>query len=85
MTQKKLTKLKYIFLILMDNLIPEQGPREKYDEERHPLVHYFSNLALNFTSEDITQIKDLLMSIELSTTVMEENLSIINQTLKNSK
>ena len=77
-TQIGLSKLKYIFLLLLEDILPKQSHYEKYGQDRHPLVRRFQELSINNSSDQTKEIKDLILAFDLGTTIIEHQQSIVN-------
>lgn len=92
--QTGLSKMKYIFLILLDDILPKQSHTEKYGKARHPLVRTFQELSINKNettensenneSSTNQNVKDLVLAFDLGTTIIEHQQSMMNgKKLKN--
>ena len=77
-TQIKLSKLKYIFMLLLEDILPKQSHYEKYGQDRHPLVRRFQELSINNQIDQTLLIKDLILAFDLGTTIIEHQQSIAN-------
>lgn len=76
--QGQLAKLKYMFMVLLEDILPKQSHSEKYGADRHPLVQTFQKLSIN-KHEDVTvNLKDLILAFDLGTTIIEHQQAVIN-------
>lgn len=77
--QRSLTKLKYLFLVLLEDILPQQGHTEKYGDERHPLVRYFHNCVEGeITEEVVHEVTELILAFDFGTTLIEHQLHLIS-------
>ncbi|CAI2375501.1 unnamed protein product [Moneuplotes crassus] len=84
--QRSLTKLKYLFLVLLEDILPQQGHTEKYGEDRHPLVRYFHNCVEGeITEEVVHEVTNLILAFDFGTTLIEHQLHLISDHKKDKK
>jgi len=77
--QRTLTKIKYLFLILLDDILPKQSHIEKLGEDRHPLVKYFHKcVAGDVSKEIVNEVTHLILSFDFGTTLIEHQLHLAN-------
>jgi len=89
-TQTALSKIKYLFMILLDDILPKQnqpseyGEQRKeltslYDEHRHPLIQYFNTIVKGEISEQmVDEVTELILAFDFGTTLVEHQLHLIN-------
>lgn len=79
---KSICKVKYLFVILLDDILPKQSHSEKYGDDRHPLVQYFHKFAQrDLDDESIASVTNLVLAFDFSTTLVEHQLHLINGNL----
>ena len=77
--QTSLTKIKYLFLVLLDDILPKQSHNEKFGDDRHPLIQYFHKCVANEVSPEIVQeVTHLILSFDFGTTLIEHQLHLIS-------
>jgi hypothetical protein len=77
-SQKALSKLKYLFLVLLEDILPKQHHAEKYGEDRHPLVQYFHKCVHSLSETAIKEVTELILAFDFGTTLIEHQLHLIN-------